>query len=191
MEDLIRREPALCYRLLRYLNSPLLGVASPVLSIRHGLNLLGERELVRWIRMATAMIIGQEKSSDLVLSSLVRARFCELIAPKLKPTKSDLYLMGLLSLMDAILEAPMAVVLDELPLDRRNQGATALRQDGQQDLPLAYLRSHGGERDRRLGAGYEAGERAESVSVLRFRGVQRSHALGPPGQQRNRPPQPQ
>jgi c-di-GMP-related signal transduction protein len=117
MEDLIRREPALCYRLLRYLNSPLLGVASPVLSIRHGLNLLGERELVRWIRMATAMIIGQEKSSDLVLSSLVRARFCELIAPKLKPTKSDLYLMGLLSLMDAILEAPMGVVLEELPLD--------------------------------------------------------------------------
>lgn len=117
MEDLVRREPALCYRLLRYLNSPLLGLASPVLSIRHGLNLLGERELVRWIRMATAMIIGQEKSSDLVLSSLVRARFCELIAPKVKHGKSDLYLMGLLSLMDAILEAPMNVVLEELPLD--------------------------------------------------------------------------
>jgi c-di-GMP-related signal transduction protein len=117
IEDLIRCEPALCYRLLRYLNSPLLGVASPVLSIRHGLNLLGERELVRWIRMATAMVMGQEKSSDLVLSSLVRARFCELIAPKVKHGKSDLYLMGLLSLMDAILEAPMGVVLAELPLE--------------------------------------------------------------------------
>lgn len=117
MEDLVRREPALCYRLLRYLNSPLLGVAGPVQSIRHGLNLLGERELVRWIRMATAMIIGQDKSSDLVLSSLVRARFCELIGPKIKHGKSDLYLMGLLSLMDAILEAPMGVVLEQLPLD--------------------------------------------------------------------------
>jgi c-di-GMP-related signal transduction protein len=117
VEELVKREPALCYRLLRYLNSPLLGVAAPVLSIRHGLNLLGERELVRWIRMATAMIIGQEKSTDLVLSSLVRARFCELIAPKVKHGKSDLYLMGLLSLMDAILETPMGVVLAELPLD--------------------------------------------------------------------------
>jgi c-di-GMP-related signal transduction protein len=117
MEDLIRREPALCYRMLRYLNSPLLGVTTPLLSIRHGLNMLGERELVRWIRMATAMIIGQEKSTDLVLSSLVRARFCELISPKVKHGKSDLYLMGLLSLMDAILEAPMKVVLEELPLD--------------------------------------------------------------------------
>jgi EAL and modified HD-GYP domain-containing signal transduction protein len=117
IEDLIKREPSLCYRLLRYMNSPLLGLSTPVLSIRHGLNLLGERELVRWIRMATAMVMGQDKSSDLVLSSLVRARFCELIAPKLKNVKSDLYLMGLLSLMGAILEAPMGVILEQLPLD--------------------------------------------------------------------------
>lgn len=99
------------------MNSPLLGLSTPVLSIRHGLNLLGERELVCWIRMATAMVMGQDKSSDLVLSSLVRARFCELIAPKLKNVKSNLYLMGLLSLMGAILEAPMGVILEQLPLD--------------------------------------------------------------------------
>jgi c-di-GMP-related signal transduction protein len=117
VEDLVKRDPALCYRLLRYLNSPLLGVAAPVQSILHGLNLLGERELIRWMRMATAMLIGQEKSSDLVLSSLVRARFCELIAPKVEHGKSDLYLMGLLSLMDAILEAPMRDVIHDLPLD--------------------------------------------------------------------------
>jgi EAL and modified HD-GYP domain-containing signal transduction protein len=117
IEDLIKLEPSLCYRLLRYMNSPLLGLSTPVLSIRHGLNLLGERELVRWIRMATAMVMGQDKSSDLVLSSLVRARFCELIAPKLRNVKSDLYLMGLLSLMGAILEAPMGVILEQLPLD--------------------------------------------------------------------------
>jgi c-di-GMP-related signal transduction protein len=116
IEDLIKREPALCYRLLRYLNSPLLGLSTQVLSIRHALNLLGERELIRWIRMATAMVMGQDKSSDLVLSSLVRARFCELIAPKVKHGESDLYLMGLLSLMDVILEAPMGVVIEELPL---------------------------------------------------------------------------
>ena len=117
IEDLIKREPALSYRLLRYLNSPLLGISSPVLSIRHAFNLLGERELVRWIRMATTMVMGQEKSSDLVLSSLVRARFCELIAPKVKHGDSDLYLMGLLSLMDAILEVPIGVVVEALPLD--------------------------------------------------------------------------
>ena len=58
--------------LLRYLNSPLLGLSTPVLSIRHAFNMMGERELVRWIRMASTLAMGQEKCSDLVLSSLVR-----------------------------------------------------------------------------------------------------------------------
>lgn len=72
IEDLIKREPSLCYRLLRYLNSPLFGLAFPVSSVRHALSLLGERETVRWIRMATMLVMVQERSSDLVLSSLVR-----------------------------------------------------------------------------------------------------------------------
>src|SRR5258705_13401282 len=48
IEGLIKHEPSLCCRLLRYLNSPLLGMSSPVLSIRHVFNLLGA-ELARWI----------------------------------------------------------------------------------------------------------------------------------------------
>lgn len=117
IEDLIKREPSLCYRLLRYLNSPLLGLSSPVRSVRHALTVLGEKELVRWIRMATTLIMGQDKPSDLVLSSLVRARFCELIAAKIEHGESDLFLLGMLSLMDAILEVPIGVVVEKLPLD--------------------------------------------------------------------------
>jgi c-di-GMP-related signal transduction protein len=119
IEDLIKREPSLCYRLLRYLNSPLIGMASPVTSIRHALKLLGERELFRWIRMATTLVMGQDKSSDLVLSSLVRARFCELLAPKLKYGDADLFLLGMLSLMDAILQVPIGAVVEKLSLDAK------------------------------------------------------------------------
>lgn len=117
IEDLIKHDASLCYRLLRYLNSPLLGLSAPVQSIRHGMSLLGERELVRWIRMATTLVMGEQKCSDLVLSALVRAHFCELIAPKVEHGKSDLFLMGMLSLMDSILELPMGVVIEGLPLD--------------------------------------------------------------------------
>ena len=117
VEDLIKHDASICYRLLRYLNSPVLGVSSPVKSIRHAMSLLGERELVRWIRMATALAMGEEKCSDLVLSSLVRARFCELVAPKVDQGSSDLFLMGMLSLMDAILETPMGVVVEGLALN--------------------------------------------------------------------------
>ncbi len=119
VENLIKHDASLCYRLLRYLNSPLLGVSSPVHSIRHGMNLLGERELVRWIRMATTLAMGQDKCSDLVLSSMVRAHFCELLAPRLDNGTADLFLMGMLSLMDAILEIPMGVVVEGLALDAK------------------------------------------------------------------------
>jgi EAL and modified HD-GYP domain-containing signal transduction protein len=61
--------------------------------------------------------MGQKKPSDLVLSSLVRARFCELMGPKVKHGESDLFLPGMLSMMDAILEVPIGVVVEKLPLD--------------------------------------------------------------------------
>ena len=117
VEQLIKQDASLCYRLLRYLNSPLVGVSNTVQSVRHGITLLGERELVRWIRMATTLIMGQEKCSDLVLASVVRARFCELIAPKVNHGSCDLFLIGMFSLMDAILEVPMGVVIEGLAFD--------------------------------------------------------------------------
>ena len=117
VEDLIKHDASLCYRLLRYLNSPLVGIPSPVRSVRHGMALLGERELVRGLRMATALVMGQEKCSDLVLASLVRARFCELVSPKIDHGESDLFLIGMLSLMDAILEVPMGLVVEGLAFD--------------------------------------------------------------------------
>lgn len=117
IESLVKREPSLCYRLLRYLNSPLLGLSVPVVSVRNALNLLGEREFVKWTRMATTLVMGEERPSDLVLSSLVRARFCELIAPKVEHGDCDLFLMGMLSLIDSILAVPMGMVISELFLD--------------------------------------------------------------------------
>ena len=138
IEDLIKREPSLCYRLLRYLNSPLLGRSSPVTSIRHALDLLGERELFRWIRMATTLVMGQDKSSDLVLSSLVRARFCELMAPKLKSGDADLFLLGILSLMDAILQVPIGAVVEELLLEPKIKAQLVAGKTGEK-TPLSPI----------------------------------------------------
>jgi c-di-GMP-related signal transduction protein len=138
IEALIKHEPSLCYRLLRHLNSPLLGLSSTVVSVRNALNLLGERESVRWIRMATTLVMGQEKSSDLVLCSLVRARFCELIAPKVEHGNSDLFLMGMLSLIDAILSVPIGVVIEELSLDAGVKAQLLAAKTGKQ-TPLSPI----------------------------------------------------
>jgi c-di-GMP-related signal transduction protein len=121
IENAIKGEASLCYRLLRYMNSASFAFASEIHSVRHALSMLGEREVRRWVRLVVTLAAGQNKSSDLVLSALVRARFCELLSPKVKHGETDLFLLGLLSLMDSILELPMTDVLERLPLDQETK----------------------------------------------------------------------
>lgn len=121
LERLIKAEASVCYRLLRYLNSPIFGLKNEIHSVRHALSMLGEREVRRWVRLVAAVGADQEKTSDLVLSALVRARFGELLQPLVPHGDSDLFLLGLLSLLDAMLEMPMSDILDRVPLDRETK----------------------------------------------------------------------
>jgi len=121
IENLVKSEASLCYRLLRYLNSAAFGLGAEIYSVRHALSILGERETRRWIRLVAALGAGQDRTSDLVLAALVRARFCELLSPKLQHGDSDLFLMGMLSLMPAILQIPMSQVLDQVPIDQESK----------------------------------------------------------------------
>lgn len=121
IENAIKGEASLCYRLLRYMNSATFGFSNEIHSVRHALSILGEREVRRWVRLVVTLAAGQNKSSDLVLSALVRGRFCELLSPRIKHGESDLFLLGLLSLMDSILDLPMTDVLEKVPLDQETK----------------------------------------------------------------------
>ena len=141
IERMIKSEASICYRLLRYLNSAVFGFKSEIHSVRHALSILGEREVRRWVRLVAAVGAGQDKASDLLLSALVRARFGELLAPKVPHGESDLFLLGLLSLIDAMLEMPIEEVLEKVPLDHETkavlQGQPSLLRPIYQ-LMLAY-----------------------------------------------------
>ena len=128
VERLIKSETSILYRLLRYLNSPMFAFANEIHSVRHALAILGERETRRWIRLVVLVAAGLAKSSDVVLAALVRARFCELMSANVK-TESDLFLIGLVSMMDAILEVPMAEVVEKIALDHDTK-AVLLGGDG-------------------------------------------------------------
>ena len=117
MEELIKHEASVCYRLLRYLNSAAFSIRNEVHSIRHALTLLGEREVRRWIRLVVTLTAAENRSSELVNTAMTRARFCELISARVPHGESDLFLMGLLSMIDAILEVPMMTVIENIPLD--------------------------------------------------------------------------
>jgi c-di-GMP-related signal transduction protein len=144
LEKLLKQEASICYRLLRYLNSPVFGLALEIKSIRHAIAVLGERELRRWIRLVVTVGAAEQKCSELVLMGLVRARFCELLSHKLK-LNTDLFLLGLLSVMDAILEVRMDVLLEQLPIDREAKAALLGQNSSLRPLYQLMLAQESGE----------------------------------------------
>jgi EAL and modified HD-GYP domain-containing signal transduction protein len=117
IEEIVKSDPMLYYRLLRYLNSAIFGLRGEVRTVSQALTFLGEKEIRRWCQLSGMLEMSRNKPSDLALAALVRARFAELIGAKVDGGHSNLFLVGLLSLMDAILEIPMRDVLEGLPID--------------------------------------------------------------------------
>jgi c-di-GMP-related signal transduction protein len=118
IENLLKQEPSLLYRLLRYLNSPILGLRSEVRSVRHAIVLLGENEFRRWASIFAIISMSTGKSPELIRTALTRAFFCEELsaAAGLREKGPSLFLMGLLSVTDALLDKPMREVLKALPV---------------------------------------------------------------------------
>jgi EAL and modified HD-GYP domain-containing signal transduction protein len=114
----IKEEASLSYRLLRYLNSPAFFLVSEVRSIPHALSMLGERGIRKWISLVAIACMGEDKPQELIVLPLVRARFCEMLAPsaRLAESSNDLFLLGLLSAIDAILDMRMEDVLKEIAI---------------------------------------------------------------------------
>lgn len=118
IENLLKQEPSLLYRLLRYLNSPILGLRSEVRSVRHAIVLLGENEFRRWAAIFAIISMSTGKSPELIRTALTRAFFCEEFsaAAALREKGPSLFLMGLLSVTDALLDKPMREALKALPV---------------------------------------------------------------------------
>jgi c-di-GMP-related signal transduction protein len=117
IEDLLKRQPSLLYRLLHYLNSLLLGLRTEIQSVGQGLSLLGENEFRRWVSIFAVLDMSAGKPPELVRTALTRAYFCEGFsqAAGLSEKKSSLFLMGLLSITDALLDKPIAEVMKSFP----------------------------------------------------------------------------
>ena len=127
---LIGREPGLCYKLLRFVNSPLFARPGQVDSIERAITMLGEAEIRRWIAVFVLLDLSAHRPAELVVSTLVRARFCELLASRvgLGERCGDLFLVGVLSRLDALLGRPLEGLLQELNL-KQDIRATVLDED--------------------------------------------------------------
>ena len=146
VEALIKRDASLSHMLLRYLNSASFPWRGPIESIGHALQLLGNDNLRHWAALLALGAVGQDKPQALLVASAVRGRFCEALAPltRFEHRAPELFLLGVLSLLDALLDRPMSEALEPLHLapqlvDALTGGASELR--GVLDLVVAYERA--------------------------------------------------
>ncbi|MGD0413873.1 MAG: HDOD domain-containing protein [Terriglobales bacterium] len=144
LEKMLKQEASLSYRLLRYLNSPLFGFSLEIKSIRHAMAVLGEREMRRWVRLVVTVGAAEQTCSELVLMGLARARFCELLSSRLQ-SDTDFFLLGLLSIMDAILEVSMDKLLEKLPVDHETKAVLLGQNSSLRPLYQLMLAQESGE----------------------------------------------
>lgn len=116
--DVIGRDTALVVSLLEMVNRTV--VKSEVTSIRHAAALLGQRELKKWINTVITKELCADRPNEIARVSLLRAKFMECLAPAfgMATKASELFLMGLFSVLDIILSMPMDEALNRVNVSK-------------------------------------------------------------------------
>jgi len=131
----IQSDVTISLRLLTYLNSAAFGFRSKIRSIRQAINLLGWGNIRKWLRVVVLSDLSKRTyARDLVLLSSQRGKFLETIVQDhdfwgFSP--DSLFLLGIFSLLDALLEMPMERVVDHLPLEEKLKSALLGRADSE------------------------------------------------------------
>lgn len=116
LEELIIRDPALTYKLLRIVNSAGYSLVRQVESIAEAIVLLGLEQVKKWATLI-AMSSNQEKPEELSRSLLIRGRMCEEVALALKLNNYGSYFMaGMMSGLHALLDIERETMLEQVPL---------------------------------------------------------------------------
>jgi len=118
IEAVLKRDPALIYKLLRFINSAGFGAGRQIESLRQAIAMLGYAPLYRWLVLLLATASASGYSPVLMETAVVRARLCELLGQKHLPRAEGEYLFvaGMFSLLDRLLGLPMQEVLDTIQL---------------------------------------------------------------------------
>ncbi|PKO46027.1 MAG: diguanylate phosphodiesterase [Betaproteobacteria bacterium HGW-Betaproteobacteria-22] len=118
IESGFKRDAALSFKLLRYINSVGFGLSCEIQSINHALTILGRKQLYRWLTLL--MVTAGENTTPpaLMKTSITRGRLTELLGESYfdKHDRDNLFIVGVFSLLDAILKMPMENILEKIQL---------------------------------------------------------------------------
>lgn len=125
VSKIIERDVSLSYKLLRFINNPHINKSNEICSLRHALNYMGQIEVKKFIALLALANLGDSKPIELLHLSLIRAKFCDLLgqAKSLTTNPPTGFLVGLFSLLDALLDQPMQVIVEKLPISEEMKAA--------------------------------------------------------------------
>lgn len=117
---IIERDPSISLQLLRSINSRAIGRRQKISSIRSAVSILGQREMKRWVNVAISLTLAEDRPGEIAKLSLVRAKFAENLAIyyELGVFAPSLFMAGLFSLLDVILEKPMEEAIKEINVEK-------------------------------------------------------------------------
>jgi EAL and modified HD-GYP domain-containing signal transduction protein len=116
VSELVERDASLTYRLLRFVNSPICAIRQEVRSIESALLIVGEAAFRRIANLAIISELSAAQTPEILQMALLRARFCGLAADLCAMDPEEQHLLGLLSLLPAMLGLPMEALTPSLPL---------------------------------------------------------------------------
>lgn len=139
MEEVFKTDPALSFKLLRYINSAGFGLSNKVSSFKHAIMLLGHKPLLKWLSVLFSTVNKNPGADAISKTAVTRACFMELLASKkLSKSESDnCFIVGMFSLLEAMLQVPLSVSLGSLNLPE-SITAALLRGEGEY-APLLNL----------------------------------------------------
>jgi EAL and modified HD-GYP domain-containing signal transduction protein len=141
LTQLVKRDASLTYRLLRLVNSPMCAVRQEVRSIQSALLAVGEETFRRIATLAITSELGANQPEEILRMAFMRGRFCELAAQECGLDPTEQYLLGMLSMLPAMLQCPMSELTPALPL--REEIREALNgAPNRERAALAWLESH-------------------------------------------------
>jgi EAL and modified HD-GYP domain-containing signal transduction protein len=116
IETVLKTDVALTFKLLRYINSAGFGLSCEVQSIRHAVSILGMKPLYRWLTLLLATAGTHPASPAQARTAITRGRLCELLGAHCMPRSEldNLFITGVFSLLDAMLDTPMDEIMDRL-----------------------------------------------------------------------------
>lgn len=165
LAELIKPDPAMCYRVLRAVNSARFALQTTVSSIPDALVLLGRDTIKRWVSLWSLGSLGSESNQALLGAATLRGRFCELLADRRDDSGAEGFLLGLCSMLDAILGQPMSAIVPDLPLPEAMKAALL----GDDNMHSRMLR---------CAAAWEQGQWDDAIELAEAAGLEPNELAG-------------